>query len=54
MRTTGKLYVALGRPLYATVGLDLYLYGDQGREVGVSLDATAGVKVLLDAHRQVF
>lgn len=54
LRATGKLHVALGRPLYATVGLEVYLYGDQGREPGVALDATAGVKVLLDSRRQVF
>ena len=54
VRATGKLYVALGRPLYVTLGADMYLYGDQGREPGISLDLTAGVKVVLDARRQTF
>lgn len=54
LRTTGKLYVALGRPLYLTAGVDLYLYGDRGRDPGVALDVTAGIKVLLDRRQQVF
>ncbi len=54
LRATGKLYVALGRPLYVTLGADLYLYGDQGRDPGVSLDLSAGIKVVLDARRQTF
>lgn len=54
LRATGKLYVALGRPLYVTLGLDLYLYGDRGRPPGLSLDVTCGLKVLLFARTQVF
>lgn len=54
LRSTGKLYVALGRPLYVTAGADLYVYAEQGRDPGTALDITAGLKVLLDARRQSF
>jgi 2',3'-cyclic-nucleotide 2'-phosphodiesterase (5'-nucleotidase family) len=54
LRATGKLYISLGRPLYVTLGLDLYLYGDRGRPPGLSLDVTCGLKVLLLARTQVF
>jgi len=54
LRALGKLYIALGRPLYLTVGTELYLYRDRDNEPGVALDLTAGLKVVLSGRRQQF
>jgi hypothetical protein len=54
LRAIGKLYVELGRPLYLTVGTELYLYRDRDNEAGIALDINAGLKVVLNAHRQQF
>ncbi|MFO0579976.1 MAG: bifunctional metallophosphatase/5'-nucleotidase [Polyangia bacterium] len=54
LRALGKLYIELGRPLFLTVGTELYVYRDRDKEAGVALDLTAGLKVLLTGHRQQF
>lgn len=54
LRAIGKLYVELGRPLYLTVGTELYVYRDRENEAGVAIDVNAGLKVLLSGHRQQF
>lgn len=54
LRGIGKLYIELGRPLYLTVGTELYLYRDRDNEPGVALDLNLGLKVVLNAQRQQF
>jgi hypothetical protein len=54
LRGLGKLYLELSRPLYLTVGTELYLYRDRDREAGVALDLTAGLKVTLSGRHQQF
>lgn len=54
LRGLGKLYLELSRPLYLTVGTELYLYRDRDREAGVALDVTAGLKVTLSGRKQQF
>lgn len=54
LRGIGKLYIELGRPLYLTVGTELYLYRDRDHEAGVALDLNVGLKVVLNAQRQQF
>lgn len=54
LRGIGKLYIELGRPLYLTVGTELYLYRDRDNEPGVALDLNIGLKVVLNAQRQQF
>lgn len=60
LRAMGKLYVELGRPLYLTLGADLYLYSSRGplsrrqEAPGLSLDLLAGLKVILDTRHQSF
>ena len=54
LRGIGKLYIALGRPLYLTIGNELYVYRDRDNEAGVALDLNVGLKVVLSGHRQQF
>mgnify|MGYP002150502532 CR=1 FL=1 len=54
LRGTGKLYIALGRPLYLTLSSELYVYRDRDNEAGVALDLNVGLKVVLSGHRQQF
>ena len=54
LRGIGKLYIALGRPLYLTLGSELYVYRDRDNEAGVALDLNVGLKVVLSGHRQQF
>ena len=54
LRGIGKLYVELGRPLYLTMGTELYLYRDRDNAPGVALDVTAGLKIVMNGHRQQF
>ena len=54
LRAIGKLYIALGRPLYLTIGNELYVYRDRDNEAGVALDLNVGLKVVLSGHRQQF
>jgi hypothetical protein len=54
LRGTGKLYIALGRPLYLTVSTELYVYRDLDNPPGAALDLNVGLKVLLSGHRQQF
>lgn len=54
LRAISKLYVELGRPLYLTVGTELYVYRDRDHQAGVALDVNVGLKVLLSGHRQQF
>lgn len=54
LRGIGKLYVELGRPLYLTVGTELYVSRDRESAAGAALDITAGLKVVLNSHRQQF
>ncbi len=54
LRGIGKLYIALGRPLYLTVSSELYVYRDRDNEPGAALDLNVGLKVVLNGHRQQF
>lgn len=54
LRGIGKLYIALGRPLYLTLSSELYVYRDRDNEPGAALDLNVGLKVVLSGHRQQF
>ncbi len=53
-RIAGKLYIALKRPLYFTIGSDFYLFRMRDNDPGYSWDLLVGLKVLFDTRTQMF